>query len=165
MATTNKAPSRRPTSVTPDKSLPVFIYANGVSKGNPGKGGWACVLYRGADFMETKGAVQQVTSKRVDLLAVVKGLERLAVPEVVSVFTDSNYLQLAITSWMPAWASRGWKLSNGGDPEYLDLWKRLWAQTHRHSVAWHWGHGLGAFPGNRRAIALAHGMAMGCTLG
>jgi ribonuclease HI len=140
-----------------DLSMPVYIYANGVSQGNPGPGGWGCVFHKGTSYMELSGRAPRTTSNQAELLSVIKGLEHLSVPFVVTVFTDSSYVQQGVTTWMPAWKGRDWTRVDGGPVEFVALWKRLGEQLYRHSVAWHWGRGFGYFPGNRRATALAEG--------
>ena len=146
---------------TPSKSLPrVELYTDGGCSGNPGPGGWAYILRHPASGKElvASGAEELTTNNRMELTAVVKGLEALKRPTSVELFTDSVYVGKGLTEWMPKWKAAGWRRreKNGwAEIKNEDLWRQLDALIHTHKlkytrVAGHSGH-----PENDRCDELA----------
>jgi ribonuclease HI len=152
--TTNQAPQ----STTHQD--PVTIYTDGACKGNPGPGGWGCVLSKRRSYLELAGPEPDTTSNRMELLAAIKGLERLTKPSMVTVFTDSVYVCNGISKWLSGWEAKGWKTSTGKPVKNVDLWKRLKEATQGHTVAWQWVKGHSGIPGNERADRLAQDAAL-----
>ncbi len=113
----------------------VVLYADGACSGNPGPGGWGCVLeYRGV-AKELSGFEPETTNNRMELLAVIKGLLALKERCIVEVYTDSAYLHNAFDKgWIMAWQNNGWKTAAKKPVENQDLWKLLLNETKSHVV-------------------------------
>jgi len=135
--------------VTP--ALPeVQLFTDGACSGNPGPGGWALILRHpatGKEF-EASGGEAVTTNNRMELMAVVRGLERLKRPTCVELFTDSVYVGKGISEWMPKWKANGWRRRENGSWKEVkneDLWRRLDELIGQHQVkytrvAGHSGH-------------------------
>ena len=117
----------------------VFLYTDGACSGNPGPGGWAFVMRHPASGreLEQSGGDPETTNNRMELLAVIEGLERLKRPTVVELTTDSEYVGKGIVSWLAGWKRNGWMRGSGRDRESVknvDLWKQLDELLTRHQV-------------------------------
>jgi ribonuclease HI len=134
----------------------VEIYADGACKGNPGPGGWGVLMRAGGRERELHGGESQTTNNRMELTAVIEGLQALKGPSVVRVYTDSQYVQKGISEWIHNWKRRGWKTADKKPVKNEDLWRRLDEAAARHSVQWFWVKGHAGHPENERADALAN---------
>jgi len=143
------------------ESLPqVELFTDGGCSGNPGPGGWAFILRHPVTgkALEGAGGERETTNNRMELTAVVRGLEALKRPSQVELFTDSVYVGKGLTEWMPKWKAAGWKRREGGVQKPVkneDLWRRLDELVAQHKlkytrVAGHSGH-----PENDRCDELA----------
>ncbi len=105
----------------------IEIYTDGACSGNPGPGGWAAVLLYKDNKKEISGFVPDTTNNRMELLAVIKGLEALKVGGWnVTVYSDSAYVVNAVNNlWIENWQRNGWKNSKKDDVANQDLWQRL----------------------------------------
>jgi ribonuclease HI len=108
----------------------VQLFADGACSGNPGPGGWAFILRHSASGKELSksGGERGTTNNRMELTAVIRGLESLKRPTNVELVTDSVYVGKGLTEWMPKWKLNGWKRKEGGrmkDVVNEDLWRRL----------------------------------------
>jgi ribonuclease HI len=88
----------------------VTLFTDGSCLGNPGPGGWACLLRCGSAEEEICGTEPHTTNNRMELHAVIAGLSALKEACAVRVVTDFQYVQHAMTRYMPHWIARGWKL-------------------------------------------------------
>ncbi len=145
----------------PANSLPeVELYTDGGCSGNPGPGGWAFILRHPATGkeMESSGGERETTNNRMELTAVVRGLEVLKKPSQVKLMTDSVYVGKGLSEWMPKWKANGWRRREGTSWKEVkneDLWRRLDELIREHKltyirVAGHSGH-----PENDRCDVLA----------
>lgn len=134
----------------------VEIWADGACKGNPGPGGWGAILRFGSRERELSGAEAQTTNNRMELTAVIQALVALTRACRVDLFTDSQYVQQGITSWLPNWKRRNWRTADGKPVKNVDLWQELERAAARHRVEWHWVRGHSGVEGNERADALAN---------
>ena len=123
-----------------DKDRPaIFLYTDGASSGNPGPGGYGVVLRCGGHEKEMSGGFARTTNNRMELLAVIKGLEAIKWDNaVVEVFSDSTYVVKAVN-----------------EVKNPDLWQRFLAVYRRHRVSFHWLKGHAGHPENERCDALA----------
>lgn len=134
----------------------VEIYTDGACSGNPGAGGWGAVLRFGGHEKELSGGQLETTNNRMELTAVIRGLQALKEPCAVTLTTDSKYVADAISKgWLYGWRKKGWKLSGGGPVKNVDLWEELLAQLARHQVKLCWVKGHAGHPENERCDALA----------
>jgi ribonuclease HI len=134
----------------------VEIYTDGACSGNPGPGGWGVLLRYGRHGIELFGSVADTTTNnRMELTAPIKALESLARPSVVTIFTDSTYVQTGITAWLPKWKRNGWLTAAKQPVKNVDLWQRLEEAAAQHQVRWLWVKAHAGNPGNERADQLA----------
>ncbi len=143
MMTTDAQNSTRPT---------IFLFTDGAASGNPGPGGYGVVLKCGSLRKEMSGGFARTTNNRMELLAVITGLEAIKWDDaVVEVYSDSTYVVKAITeNWLENWQRRGWKKVRN-----VDLWVRFLEVYGRHRVTFHWLKGHAGHPENERCDALA----------
>ena len=134
----------------------VTIYTDGACRGNPGPGGWGVVLKSGEHEKHLKGAEQETTNNRMELVAAIEGLRALKRGCQVELYTDSQYLRRGVLEWMDDWKRRDWKTASKKPVKNRDLWEELDLQLRRHDVAWHWIKGHSGDPGNEQADALAN---------
>ena len=134
----------------------VTIYTDGACSGNPGPGGWGAVLLYGAHKRELSGGEAATTNNRMELTAVIKGLEALKEPCAVTVYSDSKYFADSVQKgWVYGWKRRGWKKSDGKPALNVDLWEQLLALLKVHQVSIVWIKGHAGHPENERCDRLA----------
>jgi len=133
----------------------VQLITDGACIGNPGPGGWACVLRYGGHKKELYGAEAQTTNNRMELMAAIEGLKALKQPCEVEVITDSQYVKNGITSWIQNWKRKGWVTSDKKPVVNQDLWRALDEQNLRHRTKWEWTKGHASHIDNNRCDELA----------
>ena len=133
----------------------VTVVTDGSCIGNPGPGGWACILRCGDQVRELSGGDQESTSNRMELMAAIEGLRVLKVPCRVRLVSDSQYLKKGITAFLPKWKANGWIKSNGEPVLNQDLWDQLDQIAQRHDIQWEWIAGHGDHADQNRADQLA----------
>ena len=119
----------------------VQLITDGACLGNPGPGGWACILRHGGHKRELFGSEPQTTNNRMELTAAIQGLSALKEPCEVEVVTDSEYVKNGITTWIHGWKRNGWKNSSKKPVVNQDLWTELDRQASRHNTRWTWTKG------------------------
>ena len=139
----------------------VIIYTDGAARGNPGPGGYGAVL----QFTDSKGVLHEqelsagyknTTNNRMELMAVIAGLEALKRPCEVEVHSDSKYIVDAFNQhWIDSWLKKGWKRSGNEAVRNVDLWKRLLAAKESHRVSFVWVKGHAGEELNERCDKLA----------
>jgi ribonuclease HI len=137
-------------------SAEVLLFTDGACSGNPGPGGWAFVLRHpdSGKEMESSGAERETTNNRMELMAVIRGLEALRRPVSVELVTDSVYVGRGLAEWMKKWKAAGWR--RGTKPvKNLDLWQRLDELAARHPITFTHVRGHAGHPENERCDALA----------
>lgn len=133
----------------------VVIYTDGACRGNPGPGGWAALLLYGEHEKVLTGGASHTTNNRMELRAVIAGLQALRRPCRVDLYTDSEYVKNGITEWLPRWARNGWRTVDKRRVKNQDLWRVLLDQIQTHEVEWHWVKGHADDPHNTRVDQLA----------
>ena len=130
----------------------VTLYTDGACSGNPGPGGWAAILTYNGHEKELSGGEASTTNNRMELLAVIKGLETLKFDGCeVTVFSDSRYVVDAVTKgWVFGWEKKGYK-----DKKNPDLWRRFMVLYRKHHVRFVWVKGHDGNPENERCDRLA----------
>jgi ribonuclease HI len=133
----------------------VQLITDGACKGNPGKGGWACILRCGEYKREIFGCEPHTTNNRMELMAAIEGLKRLKEHCSVEIITDSEYLKNGITTWIRGWKRNGWMTSDKKPVKNRDLWMLLDQLTSMHETQWKWTKGHASHEDNNRCDELA----------
>ena len=135
----------------------VHLFTDGACSGNPGPGGWGCILRHlpTGKEKELSGSEPQTTNNRMELMAVIQGLRQLNRPCGVLVVSDSQYVLNGLEKWMKGWKSKGWKLSDGKPVKNQDLWMELDELKSRHSLTFQYVHGHAGHEENERCDQMA----------
>ena len=138
----------------------VILFADGACRGNPGPGGWAFILRHPASGkeIERSGGERETTNNRMELTAVVRGLEALKRPVHIELVTDSQYVGKGLTEWLPKWKQNGWRRRERDrwlPVKNEDLWRRLDALLGRHQLRFTHVRGHSGHAENERCDALA----------
>lgn len=134
----------------------IELYTDGACSGNPGPGGYGVVLKYKEHIREISGGEPDTTNNRMELMAVITGLEALNQPCEVELYSDSKYVVDAITKgWAKGWKANNWIKSDKKPALNADLWDRLLALLEIHKVNLNWVKGHAGHPENERCDQLA----------
>jgi ribonuclease HI len=133
-------------------SKQLIIYTDGSARGNPGPGGYGVVLQWGTVIKELAQGYRHTTNNRMELMAVIAGLELLTREGLdVVIYSDSSYVVNAIEKgWLAGWVKKGFK-----DKKNPDLWKRYLNIAKKHRVKFIWVKGHADNKWNNRCDELA----------
>jgi ribonuclease HI len=134
----------------------VKIYTDGACKGNPGPGGYGCIIVRNGETLELKGGEKETTNNIMEMTAAIVALQQLPEPSEVELTTDSQYLVKGMTEWVDGWLRKNWVNSSKQPVKNKDLWLELLELNERHRIKWIWVRGHSGHPENERADALAN---------
>lgn len=134
----------------------VELFTDGACSGNPGPGGWGAILrYKGIE-KELSGGEHETTNNRMEMMAVISGLEALNEACEVDLFTDSKYVCDSVTKgWVYSWQKNNWKKADKKPALNVDLWVRMLSLLDFHNVTFHWLKGHNGHPENERCDKLA----------
>ena len=110
----------------------------------------------GEHIKELSGACATTTNNRMELTAAIEGLKNLKRKCHVDLTTDSQYVRLGVTQWLPKWKKNNWKTSAKKPVKNQDLWELLDQEILKHDITWHWVKGHSGHPENERADQLAN---------
>jgi ribonuclease HI len=137
----------------------VILFTDGACSGNPGPGGWAYILRHPATEkeIERSGADPTTTNNRMELTAVIRGLEALKRPSSVELVTDSEYVGKGLSQWLKGWKANGWKRGPRKNEEVknADLWQQLDRLTAQHQITFTHVRGHAGHVENERCDELA----------
>ena len=134
----------------------VTLYTDGACSGNPGPGGWGAILLYGEHKKELSGGEASTTNNRMELTAVIRGLQALKEPCIVELYSDSRYVIDALDKgWARGWRAKGWIKSDKKPALNPDLWGELLELCDRHRVKLHWVKGHAENPYNNRCDEMA----------
>ena len=134
----------------------VTIYTDGACSGNPGPGGWGTILSARGVKKELSGGERSTTNTRMELTAVIRGLQALKRPCKVTVVTDSKYVADAVTlGWAKKWKAQGWMRNKKEKALNPDLWEELLTLLSIHEVTFSWVKGHAGHPENERCDEMA----------
>jgi ribonuclease HI len=135
----------------------IEMFTDGACSGNPGPGGWGVILRAGGTEKEMSGGERATTNNRMEMMAVIKGLQALTKPAEITLYTDSRYVLDGATKWILGWKKNGWKTADKKPVKNEDLWRQLDAEAAKHKIRWQWVRGHDGHPENERVDALARG--------
>ncbi|MCB2426399.1 ribonuclease HI [Methylophaga pinxianii] len=133
----------------------VEIFTDGACSGNPGPGGWGTILRAKGLEKELSGGEKMTTNNRMEMMAVIAGLEALKRPCHVTITTDSQYVMKGMTEWLKGWKAKNWRTAARQPVKNADLWQRMDAAAQPHKLEWEWVRGHDGHPENERADQLA----------
>ena len=138
----------------------VFLFTDGACSGNPGPGGWAFILRccKTEKELERSDGEPESTNNKMELTAVIRGLEALSEPCKVTLFADSSYVLQGMSSWMAGWKKRGWKRKDGSKlvpVKNVELWQQLDKLMATHTIKYEHVKGHAGHIENERCDGLA----------
>ena len=138
--------------------MKIELYTDGAAKGNPGRGGYGVLLRFNDAVKEISEGFRMTTNNRMELLAVIVGLESLKTNQYpVHIFSDSKYVIDSISKrWVFNWVKTGFK-----GKKNKDLWLRYLAIHPKFDLVFHWVKGHAGHPENERCDVLAVNAAEG----
>ena len=143
-----------------DDTPEVQLFTDGACSGNPGPGGWAFILRHAATGkeLESSGGERETTNNRMEMMAVIRGLEALKRPARVEIISDSIYVGKGLSEWMPKWKLNGWRRREGGQLKPIkneELWRQMDELLAKHQVRFTHVRGHQGHPENERCDTLA----------
>lgn len=134
----------------------VEIFTDGACSGNPGPGGWGTILRCNGVEKELCGGEKETTNNRMELLAVINGLEALNRKCKVKIYSDSSYVVNGITKgWAEGWKANNWRKSDKKPALNPDLWDKLLYLLSQHEYEFVWIKGHDGHPENERCDKMA----------
>ena len=139
----------------------IVIYTDGAARGNPGPGGFGVVMLYGKHRKELSEGFRLTTNNRMELLAVIRGLESLKREDLsVKIYTDSRYVSDAVNKgWVFSWEAKRFK-----NKKNVDLWQQLLVLYRKYKVQFIWVKGHASIPENERCDRLAVEASHGASL-
>jgi len=140
----------------------LIMYTDGASRGNPGPGGYGTILFWGNQRKELSGGFRRTTNNRMELMAVIAGLEALKKDGLkITVYSDSQYVVKAVEQgWLKNWIATDFK----GGKKNKDLWTRFYELSKKNNLRFVWVRGHADNPYNNRCDELATSAADGKNL-
>jgi len=137
----------------------IHLFTDGSARGNPGPGGYGAILRYGPHEKELTQGFRLTTNNRMELLAVIVGLEAVTRPELpIRVVSDSKYVVDAVEKkWVFGWE----KKADFGKKANEDLWRRFLKIYCQRQVTFHWIKGHAGHAENERCDVLAVQSALG----
>lgn len=134
----------------------IEMFTDGACSGNPGPGGYGVILrYKGVE-KEISGGEAETTNNRMELMAVISGLEALKEPCEVDLYSDSKYFIDAVEKgWAVRWKNNGWMRNKNEKALNPDLWDKILKLLDKHSVNLIWVKGHAGHPENERCDKMA----------
>jgi ribonuclease HI len=134
----------------------IIIYTDGACSGNPGPGGYGCVLRHNKNRRELSGGFRKTTNNRMEIIAAVKGLESLKYPCRIKLYSDSKYLVNAIEKgWAKRWKANNWMRTKTEQAKNPDLWEKMLNLCKIHQIKFIWVKGHASNEENNRCDELA----------
>lgn len=135
------------------------IFTDGACVGNPGPGGWAVLLTQGDREKVLTGTERDTKNGRMELLAVVMGVEALKEGRTAELWSDCRYVVDGWNVHLTGWKARGWRKANRQPVAHQDLWERLEVAMASRKVTIGWVKGHASSAENNRVDRLAEAAA------
>jgi ribonuclease HI len=134
----------------------IEMYTDGACSGNPGPGGYGAVILFKEHRKEISGGYTKTTNNRMEVMAVIKGLETLKEKCVVTVYSDSKYVVDAVEKgWALKWQKNNWIRGRNNPVINPDLWQQVLKLLNYHEVKFVWVKGHANNKENERCDFLA----------
>lgn len=134
----------------------VQLYTDGACSGNPGPGGYGAILRCNGYEKEISGGEKSTTNNRMELMAVICGLEALNRKCRVTIYSDSKYFVDGVEKgWAKSWRANGWRKGDKSPAKNPDLWERVLNLLEMHEVELVWLKGHAGHPENERCDEMA----------
>lgn len=131
------------------------IYCDGACSGNPGPGGWGCIVEMDGARHELSGSDPQTTNNQMELRALIEGLKALPSSANVEIVTDSEYITKGINSWLGTWVQNGWRTASRQPVKNQNLWQDVLFLLEPRRFRTEWVRGHAGHPENERCDELA----------
>lgn len=116
----------------------ITIYTDGACSGNPGPGGWGCILIYKDTKRELSGGSKDTTNNIMEITATIEALKALKFSCEVDLYSDSAYVVNCFNQgWIYNWIKKGWKTAGGDPVKNKELWEELYNLTQIHKVTFH----------------------------
>ena len=144
---------------SPARGEKIIVYTDGGCWGNPGVGGWACVVIAEGEARELSGGEKLTTNNRMELTAAISAISAIYNTErfrssPIQVNIDSQYVKNGITSWIHNWKKNGWKTAAKKPVLNQELWQKLDVLNNALNVEWNWVKGHAGVQYNERCDQL-----------
>ncbi len=154
-----KISEKKKKNVSADNASGICIHTDGGCLGNPGPGGWACIISSETEEIRKSGGERDTTNNRMELTAVIESLKYVLEEGIdsktpVTLYTDSQYVRNGITKWIHNWEKNGWKTAAKKPVKNRDLWMELKSLSDRLDIKWKWIKGHSGNPLNEECDAL-----------
>ncbi|MEK7113486.1 MAG: ribonuclease HI, partial [Patescibacteria group bacterium] len=145
------------------KNEKITIYTDGAAKGNPGKAGWAVILFIDKKVIELGGFSPHATNNQMELTAPIEALKYLQkniarqglTTREIEIFSDSKYVILGITEWIFNWQKNNWRNAAKKPVLNKELWQELFDLTQNFKIKWKYVEGHSGDKWNERADEIA----------
>lgn len=113
----------------------VNLYTDGACSGNPGPGGYGAILIYNGVEKEISGGEENTTNNKMEIMAVLKGLQMLKEPCKVTVYSDSAYVVNTIDKgWIYVWKKNNWRKSDKSQVKNIELWEEMLRLMEIHEI-------------------------------
>ncbi|MNP22107.1 Ribonuclease H [compost metagenome] len=113
----------------------VIIYTDGACSGNPGPGGYGAILMHDGNTKEISGGQKDTTNNKMEMMAVIKGLEMLKFSCDVEIYSDSTYVVDSIEKgWIYSWKKNNWIKSNKEKAKNIEMWEKILEYMNIHNI-------------------------------
>lgn len=141
----------------PDPTSPINIFCDGACSGNPGAGGWGCILAFDGQEQEYSGGARHTTNNQMELQALIEGLKNAPRARPLKIVTDSEYLVKGVTQWMKSWIRNGWKTASKQPVKNQPQWSEINLLLCGREYSFEWVKGHSGHEENERCDELARG--------
>jgi ribonuclease HI len=140
--------------ILPSSSL-TTIFCDGACSGNPGAGGWACIVEYDGERHEYSGGARRTTNNQMELQALIEALKNAPPERSLKIVTDSEYLAKGVTQWMKTWIRNGWKTASKQPVKNQEYWREINLLLTGRKYSFEWVKGHSGHEENERCDELA----------
>ena len=133
----------------------ITIYCDGACSGNPGAGGWGCIVEYDGEQHEYSGGAKYTTNNQMELMALIEALKNAPRERPLKIVTDSEYLAKGVTQWMKGWIKNGWRTASKQPVKNQELWREINLLLVGREYSFEWVKGHSGHEENERCDELA----------